>query len=214
MKLRELYLQINPGGLRAMQMRDRNKAFGPIRSKIISRDKSSCQFCGFRGNPEQMKIMNLDGNYNNNNTSNLCTTCSLCSRCLLLGTFEADSEQDSVERLIICNELSQVQLNHLYRVLLTSMSDATLEQCEVAKTIFRSLRNRASLVDEMFGKNASDTRVFVQSVFDSGVSNHQNLRGILQNLRYFPTRYSFHDEWGLWKSQLREQISKEIDIRF
>lgn len=214
MKLRELYLQINPSGLRMMRMRDRDRAFAPIKAKIIARDNTMCQFCGFKATEQQLNVVNLDGNYNNNSTQNLCAACSICSRSLLIGSYEAANDQDSVERLIICNELSQVQLNHLYRILLTSMSDATLEQHEISKTIFRSLRNRAALVDDMFGKNASDTRVFVQSVFDSGVSNHDNLRVILQNLRYFPTRQSFHDEWPIWKKQLREQLSKDIKIRF
>jgi intracellular multiplication protein IcmJ len=214
MKLRELYLQINPSGLRMMKMRDRHDAFASTKTKILARDNITCQFCGFKGIEQQMNVVNLDGNYNNNSVQNLCIACSICSRAMLLGSFEAANEQDSVERLIICNELSQVQLNHLYRVLLTSMSDATLEQCEIAKTIFRSLRNRAVLVDEMFGKNASDTRVFAQSVFDSGVSSHNNLRVILQNLRYFPTRHSFYEEWPLWKKQLREQVSNDIKIRF
>lgn len=214
MKLRELYLQINPSGLRMMRMRDRHRIFTPIKTKILSRDNLTCQFCGFKASLQQMNVVNLDGNYNNNNIQNLCTACSICSRVMLIGSFEAVNDQDSVERLIICNELSQVQLNHLYRVLLTSMSDATLEQAEVAKTVFRSLRNRAALVDDMFGKNTSDTRVFVQSIFDSGVSNHDNLRAILRNLRYFPTRYSFHDEWPLWRHQLKEQISTDIKIRF
>lgn len=214
MALRQLYLQINPSGLRMMQMRDRQAAFDSTRNRVIANKNSTCEFCGFKGMPQQMKIINLDGNYNNNTASNLCCTCSICARCLLIGSFEANDDQEAVERLIICNELSQVQLNHLYRVLLTSMSDATLEQSEIAKTAFRGLRNRATLVDDMFGRNASDTRVFVQSVLDSGVSEHQNLRSILQNLRYFPTRYSFHDEWNLWRTQLQEQLSKDIIIRF
>lgn len=214
MQLRELYLQINPSGQKMMDARDRNRTFEPIRARIMARDKSTCQFCGFIATDSQIKILNIDGNYNNNNPRNLISACSICARCMLIGSFESGAEQESVERLIVCNELSQVQLNHLYRVLLTSMSDPTLEQCEVSKTIFRSLRNRAALVDEMFGRNASDTRVFVQSVFDSGVSQHKNLRPVLQNLRYLPTRHSFHDEWELWKKQLRNQISQDIKIMF
>lgn len=214
MELRQLYLQINPSGWKMMRMRDRNKSFAPIASKILTRDANTCQYCGYSGLAKQMKIMARDGNYNNNKPDNLVCACSICTRCFLVGSFESADEQDSVERLIICNELSQVQLNHLYRVLLTSMSDATLEQHEVAKTIFRSLRNRAILVDEMFGKNASDTRVFVQSVLDSGVGNHQNMRAILQNLRYLPTRYSFHNEWQIWRTQLADKIAEDIKIRF
>lgn len=210
----ELYLQINPGGLKMMRMRDRNPAFKSIRKQVLLRDKLTCQFCSFRGEGRQMNIINLDGDYNNNQPTNMCTTCSICSRCLLIGSFEATSESDSVERLIICNELSQVQLNHLYRVLLASMSDASLKHSETAKSIFRSLRNRASLVDNMFGKNASDTRVFVQSVLDSGVSEHKNLRYILQNLRYFPARSSFHNEWALWKPYLKKHCIDDILVQF
>jgi len=213
MALKELYLQINPSGWKMMRMRDRHKAFAPVRSKILSRDNNTCVYCGFAGQSNQMYVVNYDGNYNNNQISNLFTACSVCTRCVLIGSYETTDDQDSVERLIICAELTQVQLNHLYRVLLVSMSDPMLEQCEVAKTIFRSLRNRANLVDEMFGKNASDTRVFTQSILDSGVSTHENLRGILQNLRYLPTRHSFHKEWPLWKTQLRDKISEEIKIK-
>lgn len=210
----DLYLTINPGGHKMMRMRNREKAFLPIRKMVLQRDKSICQFCEFEGLPKQMQVVNLDGDYNNNKSSNLVTACSICTRCMLLGSFETSGEHDSVERLIICNELSQVQLNHLYRVLLTSMSDSSLEQHETAKSIFRSLRNRAGLVDEMFGKNASDTRVFVQSVLDSGVGGHRNLRYILQNLRYFPSRNSFHNEWALWKNYLNQNISTDLMLHF
>jgi hypothetical protein len=122
--------------------------------------------------------------------------------------------QDSVERLIICNELSQIQLNHIYRIILASMANSTLAQAEVAKTLYRSFRNRANLVDEMFGANASDTRVFCQAVFDSGISTHQNLRMVLQNVRYLPARHSFHREWKIWRTQLRQAINPEIKIVF
>lgn len=211
--MRKLYLQINHAGAKMMQMRDRNKAFYPIKISILKRDKLTCQFCNFHGIEQQMKIVALDGNYNNNNPKNLLTACSICTRCLLIGSFEASGEHDSVERLIICNELSQVQLNHLYRVLLYSMSDPNLEHCETAKTVFRSLRNRAVLVDEMFGKDASDTRIFMQSVLDSEVASHKNLRGILDNLRYFPSRNSFHNEWSLWGKQLAKAVNTKLKIR-
>ncbi len=211
--MRKLYLQINHAGAKMMQMRDRNKVFYPIKMAILKRDNNTCQFCAFNGIEPQMKIVALDGNYNNNNPKNLLTACSICTRCLLIGSFEATGEHDSVERLIICNELSQVQLNHLYRVLLCSMSDATLDHCETAKTVFRSLRNRSILVDEIFGKDASDTRVFMQSVLDSEVSTHKNLRGILDNLRYFPSRNSFHNEWSLWRKQLAQSANIKLKIR-
>lgn len=212
--MRELYLQINPSGWKMMRMRDRNKAFTSTLLKILQRDNNTCQFCGFAGIQKQMYVVNIDGNYNNNVANNMCCSCSICTRCVLLGSFEAGDEQDSVERLIICNELSQVQLNHIYRVLLTSMANPSLGQAEVAKTLFRSLRNRANLVDELFGANASDTRVFSQAVFDSGISEHKNLRHILQNLRYLPTRNSFYKEWPLWKNQLKSQLATDIKMVF
>lgn len=212
MALLELYLQINPSGWKLMRYRDQEPGFELIRSKVLYRDANSCQFCGFSGLPSQLYIVALDGNYNNNSYTNLCSACSICTRCVLLGSFETVDEHDSVERLIICNELTQIQLNHLYRLLLTLMSDSSLRQCEIAKTVFRGLRNRAQLVDEMFGTNSSDTRVFMQSVLDSGVSEHKNLRDILQNLRYFPTRHSFSKEWPLWKTQLKERMNEDIKI--
>jgi len=212
--MRDLYLQINPSGWKMMRMRNRNTAFTSVLTKVLARDNNTCQFCGFIGIPKQMFVINLDGNYNNNNPNNLCCSCSICTRCVLIGSYEATDDQDSVERLIICNELSQVQLNHIYRVLLASMSEPSLPQSEVAKTLFRSFRNRANLVDEMFGANASDTRVFSQAVFDSGISDHKNLRQILQNLRYFPTRHSFFKEWSLWRSQLKQFKTKDIKMVF
>lgn len=214
MALRELYLQINPSGWKMMRMRDRNAAFAATQAKILARDSNSCQFCGFTGIAKQMYIVNLDGNYNNNTVSNLCCACSICTRCVLIGSFETTDNQDSVERLIICNELSQIQLNHIYRIILASMANSTLAQAEVAKTLYRSFRNRANLVDEMFGANASDTRVFCQAVFDSGISTHKNLRMVLQNVRYLPARHSFHREWKIWRTQLRQAINPEIKIVF
>lgn len=210
---KEIYLQINPSGYKMMRMRDQNKMLAQLKPKVLARDHNTCQFCAYTGIPAQMLVVNLDGNYNNNDINNLICSCSICSRCVLLGSFEAEGDQNSVERLIICNELSQTQLNHLYRVLLVSMSDPNLEHYEVAKSIFRSLRSRANLVDDLFGANTSDTRVFVQLVLDSGISQHANLRPILNNLRYFPTRHSFKKEWPLWREQLKHLISKDINIK-
>ncbi|MBP9721567.1 MAG: type IVB secretion system protein IcmJDotN [Gammaproteobacteria bacterium] len=212
--MRELYLQINPSGWKMMLMRDRNNAFASLRLKVLDRDNHTCQFCNFTGVPKQMYVINLDGNYNNNIPENMCCACSICTRCVLIGSFEEVDNQESVERLIICNELSQVQLNHLYRILLTSMANKNLPQSEVAKTAFRSFRNRANLVDEMFGPNSSDTRVFSQAIFDAGLSDHKNLRPILQNLRYFPARHSFHREWEIWKAQLKRTVDSSINIIF
>ncbi len=210
----ELYLQINPSGWKMMLMRDRQEAFFTTKAKIIARDSNTCQFCNFIGIAKQMYVVNLDGDYNNNVAKNLVCACSICTRCVLIGSFEEVNNEASVERLIICNELSQVQLNHLYRVLLTSMSTPSLPQAEISKTVFRSFRNRGNLVDELFGNNASDTRVFSQAVFDSGLASHKNLRTILQNVRYFPTRSSFRREWPLWRKQLTNSIEKDIKILF
>ena len=212
--MRELYLQINPSGWKMMQMRNRNQALNSLLNQILTRDNNTCQFCGFVGMAKQMNIINIDGNYNNNTANNMCCSCSICARCVMIGSFEATDNQESVERLIICNELSQVQLNHIYRVLLTSMANSILPQAEVAKTLFRSFRSRANLVDELFGANASDTRVFSQAVFDSGISDHKNFRLILQNVRYFPTRQSFYREWPLWKTQVKQNLAPDVKMVF
>ena len=69
---------------------------------------------------------------------------------------------------------------------------------DIAKSFYRCLRHRASVVDKMFGENSSDTKVFLQSVLDSNLQKNQNMQQILKYLRFFPGRTSFRAEWQSW----------------
>lgn len=202
MDINDISLEINPFGWNLKQQRLKSKAFLEIKTKFIAYKDNTCDLCNYKSKAKYLSVVNKNGNYRDNKGSNFNLACSICTACHFIGSYQSSSDTESVDRLIYCPEISQVQLNQMYRVLFVAMESNNSKYKDIAKSFYRSLRHRANLVDKMFGDNSSDCRIFLQSVMDSNLLKSTNIKKVLKYLRFFPGRSSFREEWAVWEDDL------------
>ncbi len=177
--------------------RKKNKAFLEVRNKIFHRDKETCHFCGYHG--ETLEVINYDGNYQNNTPKNMITACILCARCTLLDYYKLDYSGN--DRIIFLPELSQGQLNTLYRILFIEASgDINSEGAYNAKSMIAQLLDRATFLDEKAGCQLSHPGLFLYYL--NGEKNNPELTN---KLRWLPDPLEYQDAINIWKAELNHQ---------
>lgn len=162
-----------------------------ITRQVLIRDKFTCSFCQFKAEKFQQVILNPQTNRFTQNIDDYLTTCMLCMQCHYLGA-------RSFGKLIYLPELSQVQLNDLVRSLLIFMQQEGQIK-ETATALYRSLRQRSSVVEKAFGVGASDTVVFSRLLSQAGLGN-QPLKGdIYSGIRLLSHKQYLEKAIVYWK---------------
>ena len=211
MEIKDIAIEINPFGWGLKKQRLKSKTFLEIKKKFIAYKKHTCDICKYTAQEKFLHVINKNGNYRDNKGSNFSLACGMCAACFFIGSYNPSTSPESVDRLIYCPEISQVQLNHLYRILFVAMERNDSKYQDIAKSFYRCLRHRASTVDKMFGENSSDSKIFLQSVMDSDLIKNPNMKNILSYLRFFPSRISFREEWQSWMDDfLLDEYAKII----
>lgn len=182
--------------------RRRNQRFLAAQEKIFKRDKYSCRYCGFQSK-KYMVVVNHDHNYSNNKSRNLVTCCSLCYPCFFVDQIGKIPQTGG--RLIYLPEFSQGDLNHFCRVLFSSMlKDAPYKG--KLQTTYISLKDRAKVVDTIFGPDSHDPEVFGQALLDSKLSEKELANPMLAHLRYLPDKKYLKSQILYWKKNIFDQI--------
>lgn len=177
------------------KQRKSNKLFNKIRSKIIERDKATCQYC--RYSSQRLELINIDNDYSNNKEVNLAAACSLCARCSLLDRYSVDYRGG--DKIIYLPELSQEQLNQLTRMLCCHMYGTSNDEIYNAKMVMAQLQDRANWLDEQAGCQLSHPALFVHYM-DSGNSD----KTLLNRLRWLPDPSEFAEEAAHWRESVFE----------
>jgi len=189
-----LQLQPNFEGVALFMQRKEDPSFAAIRGKVLSRDEYSCRFCGFHSEKYQ-QIVAIDGNYKNNQINNLATACVFCMHCQLLGLRNTNA------KIIFLPEMSQIELNHFVRVLLCA-STMRADYADIAKALFQAFRKRSNVIEEVFGKDASDSLVFAQSLIDINSETKKQQNKAMTALRLLPARGYYNRQIEYWANSI------------
>lgn len=202
MEFLPIRISAKTGNWERFKSRRRNKKFLAAQEKIFKRDKNSCRYCGFKS-AKYMVVVNHDQNYLNNKARNLVTCCSLCYPCFFVDKIGKIPQTGG--SLIYLPEFSQGELNHFCRVLFSSLlKDAPYKG--KLQTTFISLKERAKVVDDIFGPDSHLPEIFGQALLDSKLSAKELANPILSNLRYLPDRKYLKPQILFWKKTIFDQI--------
>lgn len=146
-----LALVATPSNWRLFMVRKHDPRFLTFAKQVFARDQNTCQYCGFIAN-SWMDVVNNDGNYHHNRLENLVTACPLCAQCFFLESVGGDEFGGGV--LIVCPELSQIELNSLCHVLFTAMISGGPRASD-ARHVYRGLRLRMQQTDKLLGDGLS-----------------------------------------------------------
>ena len=179
--------------------RKRNPKFLALKAKILTRDKNTCRFCGYKGHT--LEVINYDNNYNNNHPRNLLTACVFCARCTLLDSYKLDYEGG--DRIIYLPELSQTEVNQLCRILFYEASkDLSSEGAYNAKTILAKLLDRAVWLDNKAKCQLSHPGLFLYYLHDV----NKNI-DLVNKLRWLPDMNEYKSAIKLWQTEFIDRIS-------
>ena len=199
-----LALSANLEGWRIFNARRKHSDFLKIAQKVLVRDKYMCQYCGFRDLLHQ-EVANVDGNYRNNNLSNLASCCALCMECNFLGVAGRE------DRIIYFPQMSQADLMNFVRVLFC-LSTSTTNYVETGKSLYRNLRLLTQPVDEIFGKDASISDLFGQSLLDTHGIKQENGKKVMRVLRLLPNQQHFNQQIAHWSSLILPKLQGSMDM--
>ncbi|EPX83493.1 HNH endonuclease [Salipiger mucosus] len=91
---------------------DADAEFGLVRRKVLERDDSTCQLCGFKAKKWQ-EVHHVNDDHSDNRKENLLTVCSYCHMCQHIGL--AGRNKEAV--LVWLPEIPQATLHHVVRAI-------------------------------------------------------------------------------------------------
>ncbi|HEU5282026.1 MAG TPA: type IVB secretion system protein IcmJDotN [Gammaproteobacteria bacterium] len=203
--MQELQLAVNLIGWRLFTRRKEDKAFLPVKKKVMERDEYTCVYCGFQAK-EFQEVINLDGNYGNNALNNMATACCFCVQCLFLQAVGLD--EMSGGQLIYLPEMSQADLNSFCHVLFCAMGNNTGYQ-DGAQAIYRSFRFRAQPVETKFGSGTSNPSAFGQMMIEYMSRNKVKQSDVMKDLRLLPSNTKFRIQLDAWAASALQELEAE-----
>jgi intracellular multiplication protein IcmJ len=192
----KLILQGYTNNWERFKQRKSNATFRKIRADILTRDKHTCRFCGFR--TALMEVINADNDYNNNKKSNLISACTLCAKCTLMDAYTLSYSGN--DKIIYLPEISQEQLNQLCRILFCQTGGG--ENNEIAynaKMVLAQLLDRASWLDQKTGCQLSHPAIFMHYA-------HSNKKdpSVINKLRWLPDIESYKEAIPTWQKEMSD----------
>lgn len=188
-----LTLTARPNNWRLFLTRKADSAFRAFEKKVFVRDGYQCQYCGFVAK-NLMEVLNKDHNYLNNKLNNLVTACPLCAQCAFLDAVGPKSFGGGV--LIHFPVMSQAQLNGLCHYLFSSIVLDT-EFASQAKNIYRSLKIKSKIVDNVLGQGLSNASLYGKMLIEFEDSS-QSYAELNAQLRLLPNLKRFSSYFILW----------------
>ncbi|KTC66530.1 IcmJ protein [Legionella adelaidensis] len=201
----KLKLTASPNSWRLYSARKVDPRFKSFESKILHRDRYTCQFCGFQARLYQ-DIINLDGDYTNNKSSNLVTACCFCAQCFFIESVGVGGYGGGT--LVYLPEMTQEELNSLCHVLFCAITNDTGYKTS-AQTLYRSFKLRSQAVEEKFGEGTSDPAILGHLLIDAGQASKEVSEKIFQNIRLLPSRAKFRVQIEHWAASALEEITEK-----
>lgn len=192
------------GNWRKFNIRKKTTAFPAAEKAVFTRDRHTCQFCGFQAQ-EFQEVVNLDNNYSNNKISNLVTACCFCSQCLFLEVVGIDDMSGG--QLIYLPEISQSDLNSFCHVLFCAMGNGTSYE-DSAQALYRDLKFRARIVEEKFGVGFSDPAVMGRMMVEYQANHPEASYPFIKDLRLLPAFTKFKTQLDAWAASAMAELAE------
>lgn len=197
-----IYLSAVRGNWEIFKARKKNPKFLEIEKKIIERDDYTCKYCNFRS-VDYQTVINHDQNYQNNNASNLVTACPFCRQCFFLESL--NNPENGGGYIVYLPEISQVDLNNFIRVLFSCLLKNAPYKGKL-QTTYLTFKDRAKIIEEIFGSGSSNPSTFGQTLIDSNLSAKELSLPILTQIRLLPERKCFEKQILYWKTEIFDKI--------
>ncbi len=195
MTLYPILLTARKGNWRKFLARKQNKKFLQVQQQIFKRDGYSCRFCGFISYKFQ-EVVNLDQDYDHNALNNMVTACCFCTQCFFLDALGTDHTTGG--EVIHLPEISQAALNNFCRVLFCAMEKDSTYKSRL-QSVYLSLRDRGKSIEDCFGPESNDPKIFGQGLIDSQINPDQLSHPVLSAIRLLPTKKVFREQIDYWK---------------
>jgi intracellular multiplication protein IcmJ len=200
----ELKLMAQPQAWRVYAARKADPAFQKFAEKVFERDNHTCQYCGFQAR-EYQQVVNRDNNYRNNKVENLMTACCFCAQCLFIESI--DFNDFGGGRIIYFPEMSQAELNGLCQVVFCAIANATSYRTN-SQTIYRDLKLRSQVVDQVLGEGMSNPAKLGQMLIDAPIEDRTKLQtSLLKNLRMLPSKTKFETQIQAWAVAALDELA-------
>lgn len=199
----QLELTASLSAWRLYSARKIDPKFETYQLKVWRRDRYRCQYCGFQASQYQ-DVVNMNGDFANNKISNLMTACCFCAQCFFVESVGVGGYGGG--SLVYLPEMTQTELNGLCHVLFCAITNNTGYKT-TAQTLYRSFKQRTTLVEEKFGEGTSDPAILGQLIIDSGVSESE-MKQIFANVRLLPSRAKFRTQIEHWAASALEATKK------
>ncbi len=200
----ELKLKAQPQAWRLFSTRKADPAFKKFAEKILERDHHVCQYCGFQAN-EYMEVVNKDSDYANTKMDNMITACPLCMQCLFIESI--DFNDFGGGKIIYLPEMSQAELNGLCHVIFCAIANATDYRTN-AQTIYRDLKLRTQVVDEVLGEGMSNPVKLGQMLIDAPVEDRDRVQEtLLKDLRLLASKTKFDAQIHSWAASALKDLA-------
>lgn len=199
-----LTLMAQPQAWRAFSARKADPAFQKFAEKVHERDDYTCQYCGFQAR-EYQHVVNRDHNYAHNALSNMLTTCAFCAQCLFIESIDFNDYGGG--RIIYFPELSQAELNGLCQVLFCAIANATNYRTN-AQTIYRDLKLRSQVVEQVLGEGTSNPARLGQMLIDAPYEDRDKVQQkVLKDLRMLPSKTKFETQIQTWAAAAMDELA-------
>ena len=201
-ELLPITLSARRGNWQRFTGRKLNKAFLPVRDRVLERDDHTCRYCGFQDNQYQ-EIVNVDQDYAHNTFNNMVTACQFCAQCFFLDSVGLDGKSGGI--LIHLPEISQADLNHFCRTLFCSMlRDAPYKG--KLQSAYLSLQDRSKPIEDIFGPDSQNPIIFGKCLIDCGLNETQQHHPVLSEIKLLPTRKFYKEQAEHWKTTVFANI--------
>lgn len=202
MDLLPIILTAQRGTWRSYNARKRSKRFLVLKKRVLQKDHFTCRYCGFFSK-EYQEVLNIDGDYRKNSIDNLATACSFCAQCFFLDAVGLDG--CSGGEIIYLPEISQADLNNFCRVLYCSLDKESAYKGKL-QAVYMSLKDRMQDVENCFGPESGDPRVFGQGLVDAKLEKQHLQHDVLKHLRLLPSRKDFSTQIDYWKKTVFAKV--------
>ncbi len=199
-----LTLKSQPQAWRVFAARKADPAFQAFADKVFERDNYTCQYCGFQAR-EYQQVVNRDGNYRNSKVSNMMTACCFCAQCLFIESI--DFNDFGGGRIIYFPEMTQAELNALCQVVFCAIANATSYRTN-AQTIYRDLKQRSAVVEQVLGEGMSSPARLGQMMIDAPLDDRGRVHEILlKDLRLLPSKTKFETQIQTWAVAALDELA-------